>query len=59
MEENEEECTDCAKVLKVEVLMGIAGLVAGVLIVAFAADLLLGGRIAQQLDSLAGGTEDE
>lgn len=57
--EEEEECVECSRVISLEKLMGFTGLIAGVLIVAFAADLLLGGRLADRLDSLVGGVGDE
>lgn len=59
MEEVEEDCVDCVKVLSLERVMGVTGLLAGLLIVAFAADLLLGGALADKLDNLVGGAPDE
>jgi hypothetical protein len=55
-----DDCEECDKVVGLEKVLGITGLVAGLLIVAFAADLLLGGRLADRLDRLApGGGTDE
>jgi hypothetical protein len=57
--EDEEECVECSKVLNLEKVMGITGMLAGILIVAFAADLLLGGALADKLDNMVGGGTDE
>jgi len=61
MEEVEEDCVDCSKVLSLEKFVGATGMIAGLLIVAFAADLLLGGKLAHTLDALFGreGADDE
>lgn len=58
--EEEENCEECSKVISFEKLLGVTGIIAGILIVAFAADLLLGGGLSDRLDNLVprGGTDE-
>lgn len=60
MEKREEDCTDCGKVLPLEKVMAVTGLVAGLLIIAFAVDLLAGGRLADTFDGIGrnGGSDE-
>lgn len=56
----DEDCEECGKVVSLEKVLAITGLIAGMLIVAFAVDLLSGGKLSGVVDNLgAGGGTDE
>lgn len=55
----DEDCEECSKVVSLEKVLAITGLIAGILIVGFAVDLLMGGKLSGAVDSLAGGGADE
>jgi hypothetical protein len=52
----DKDCEDCGtKAVSLEKVLAVTGLLAGLLIVAFAVDLLMGGKLSGSLDSIAGG----